>query len=337
MRIFNKDHQEILNNLGLFSKKQVIQIALLSIIAPFVLYFWGAIAFVIPQESMPYMNAYLWIICSYILCNLLLVYHYFDYTNIVIIAKSKQEESKAFSDFLAVIKKKENRDSLKWKWKIILVSSVMPLYSVFNIISIKQDLFPGSSLVFMTVFSFLLLLFFKLMGLDVMSIVHNNKLEYRFKYSDNYAGVKYMYQFLNSALLVSASFLVFGILLAYTLFTAYSSIEENKIHLSFVYGVSSLYYILYGLTYLICTLFTYFRFQQNFNDAKKNYLAELAKKDSFENLFLHYTVSKKQISSLNDRIVQPIKVLVAPTIMAFTRSKVITIEDLNKIYMWIFS
>ena len=69
---------------------------------------------------------------------------------------------------------------------------------------------------------------------------------------------------------------------------------------------------------------------------KELFLNKLEKDGSFESMFLYYNVSNKRVLSLFDKFIQPIKILVAPTIMSFTQSKVITIDDLNYIYNWAF-
>jgi len=64
MRLFNKYKQEEINALGYYSKKQVLIIALISTIIPTLLYIGGTTAFVIPKESLAFMDNYFWIVVA---------------------------------------------------------------------------------------------------------------------------------------------------------------------------------------------------------------------------------------------------------------------------------
>lgn len=221
----------------------------------------------------------------------------------------------------------------------MLFSSIMPLYSIINITMLKKDFAPGSSLMFMTVFSIMLPIFLKVDEFSILDLIHNNEIKFNFKYSDNYAGIKSMNSYLNSSFMYSISWIVYGILLARTIVTSSIPTTLNTdwiYYIYYIYGVSAFAYLALGLINFLLSAFSYYRFQKNFKKAKKDYLRELEKNNTFESLYLYYKVSQKNLSSLFDRILEPIKILIAPTIIAFARAKIFTVEDLNRIYNLIF-
>ncbi len=334
INIFNKENQLVLDNLGLFSKKQVILIFITSILSPALLYFLGPAAFGIPSEKMSNANAYLWIVVSYVLCNFLLLYHFNDYTKFIIKVDSKKDKNEAYASFLSnVYNKKKKSFPLEKRFLFAIYFSFIPIGCAIGVMSIVS---PGITLLSLTVFTTLLIFFLRIDGLSVMELVHKNEIEYEFRYSDSSAGVKVVNCFLNSALLLSVSFVFLGILIAYTVFSSSVSNIENAVNIYITYGFSSLVYLFFGSFYLFRSLYTYYEFCKNFDMAKDLFLNKLEKDGSFESMFLYYNVSNKRVLSLFDKFIQPIKILVAPTIMSFTQSKVITIEDLNYIYNWVF-